>query len=167
MSAFEQHVMSLKQQHASQLGELQTVLNQQSLHIDSLSAEVQSLQKGSMHAQRSAVSAKEQTSILEKKLAAARAEVVASGSECTALHTKLHDCDSQLMAASSAAKHAADRDVNMQQQITALKHTIASSNNDHDIIGLQDRLQQAHNLIGSLQQQSKSGKTDCMLRINA
>ncbi len=159
MSAFEQHIQSLKQQHASQISDMQTLLDKQSDHIKSLEAGSHSLQTGNAQAKRAVDSAKQQISILEKKLTVAKAEANTSSSECADLHAQLHMCESKLDAAAAAARHASDKEVNMKQQIAAMKQKLASSSSDQDILELQNQLEQADNQIAALQQQTRTGET--------
>ncbi len=162
MSGFEQHIRGLKQQHANQISDIQVLLDKQSIHIESLEAESQSLRTAGNHAKRAADSAKEQINIMEKKLAAAKSELVATGAECTDLYARLHESDTKVQSAKAAAKYAADRDVNMQQQISALKHKVAASSRDHEVLQLQHQLEQAHQHIADLQHQSQTGRLECI-----
>ncbi|KAL0027503.1 hypothetical protein WJX77_006087 [Trebouxia sp. C0004] len=156
MSGFERHVRGLKQQHANQIKDMQVLLDKQSIHIESLEAESQSLRTAGNHAKRAADSAKEQINIMEMKLAAAKSEMVATSAECADLYARLHESDTKVQSAKAAAEYAADRDVNMQQQITALKHKVAASSHDHESLQLQHQLEQAHQQIADLQHQSRT-----------
>ena len=160
MSGFEQHVRGLKQQHANQITDMQILLDKQSTHIESLEAESQSLRTAGNYAKRAADSAKEQLNIMEKKLAAAKSELVATGAECADLYARLHESDTKVQSAKAAAKYAADRDVNMQQQISALKHRVAASSHDHEIVQLQHQLERAHQQIADLQHQCQIGRVE-------
>jgi len=162
MSGVEQHVRGLKQQHANQISDMQVLLDKQSVHIESLEAESQSLKTASNHAKRAADSAKEQINIMETKLAAAKSELAVTGAECADLYARLHESDTKVQSAKAAAKYAADRDVNMQQQISALKHKVAASSHDHEILQLQNQLEQAHQQIATLQHQSQTGRVKCI-----
>lgn len=157
MSGFDQHVRGLKQQYANQINDMQFLLDKQSIHIESLEAESQSLRTAGNHAKHAADSAKEQINLVEKKLAAAKSELVATGAERADLYARLHESDTKIQSAKAAAKYAADRDVNMQQQISALKHKVAASSHDHEIQQLQHQLEQAHQQIADLQHQSQTG----------
>ncbi|DBB05601.1 TPA: hypothetical protein ACH3X1_012545 [Trebouxia sp. C0004] len=93
---------------------------------------------------------------MEMKLAAAKSEMVATSAECADLYARLHESDTKVQSAKAAAEYAADRDVNMQQQITALKHKVAASSHDHESLQLQHQLEQAHQQIADLQHQSRT-----------
>ena len=162
MSGFEQHIRGRKQQHANQISDIQVLLDKQSIHIETLEAESQSLRTAGNHAKRAADSAKEQINIMEKKLAAAKSELVATSAECADLYARLHESDTKVQSAKAAAKYAADRDVNMQQQISALKHKVAASSHDHEILQLQNQLEQAHQQIADLEHQSQAGRVECI-----
>lgn len=164
MSNFEQLVSGLKQRHATEISDLQHLLDKQSVQIESLDAEAHSLKSSSRHVTHAAQFAQEQLSITEKKLTAARTEVTMTGSQCADLHEKLYESDTKLQAAATAAKHAADQNVNLQQQITALKHKLAASSDEQDILQLQKLLEQAHHQVATLQQQSQTGMMSANLR---
>ena len=157
MSAMEQHVRQLKQQHAARVNELQTSMDSQSIQIDDLLAQLEAKQAESQRAKRSAGAASQQVSVIEKKLAAAKADLNTATLECAELLARQHESDSKAQTLSAAAKLTADREVNLQQQISALKQKIASSSNQQDILDWQNRVERAHCQIAELQQEKQQG----------
>ena len=157
MSAFEQHMKSLKQQHASELKDLHTLLDKQSNQIDSLDSQTAALQSGKANAERAADSARQQLCIINKKLTGAQAELATAASDHANVTAQLHDTESKLQTAKHAAKHAADRDVNMQHQLTALKQKLAASSSEPEILRLQSELGQAHSDLKALRQEAQTG----------
>ena len=160
-NALEGHIKHLKQQHASQLKDMQALLDRQSDRIDALVSQTDALQINSTNAHRAADSATQQLSICEKKLATAKAELSAAASTHTSMHLQLHDAESKLQAADKAAKHAADKDVNMQQQLAALKRKLESSSNEPEISRLQSQLEQAYKDVELLRDETQTGLNLC------
>ncbi|KAL3135900.1 hypothetical protein ABBQ32_007453 [Trebouxia sp. C0010 RCD-2024] len=158
----DQHVRQLKQQHAAHVNELQLSLNRQSIEIDDLSAQLQAVQADSRCARRSAEAAAQQVSATEKKLAGAKADLHTANIECAELQARQQDAVSKASVLSAAAKLTADWEVNLQQQISALRHKLASSSNQQDILEWQNRVEQAHQEIAALQQDKKQADAKVM-----
>ena len=153
----DHHVRQLKQQHSTQINDLQLSLDRQSIEIDDLSAQLQTVQAESRRAKRSAEAAAQQVSATEKKLAGAKADLHTAHSECAELQARQQDAASKASALSAAAKLTADREVNLQQQISTLKHKLASSSSQQDLLDWQNRVEQAHQEIAALQHDKKQG----------
>lgn len=154
----EQHLKQLKQQHAAQIRDMQLLMDRQSVQIDDLLAQRQAVQAESQRSKRSAEAASQLVGVIEKKLADARADLKTAGSEHAELQARQHESNSKAQTLSAAAKLTADKEINLQQQISALKRQVASSSNQQEILDWQNRVEQAHRQIAELQQEKQQGE---------
>ena len=157
MAEIEQHLRQLKRQHAKEVEDLQALVDKESIQIDNLYAQLQVVQAESQQSKRSADSSRRHVSVIEQKLAAARADLSTATSECMYMQARLQETDNKLEVASVAAKLAADKEINLQQQIGSLKQKVASSRKEQDGLRWQDRLEQAHHQVAELQQDKQKG----------
>ena len=159
----EQHLKQLKQQHAAHVHDLQSTMDRQSVQMDDLLAQLQALQAESQRSKRSAEAASQLVGVIEKKLATARADLNTAASERAELQSRQQESDSKAQTLSAAAKLTADREINLQQQICALKREVAASSNQQDIVDWQNRVEQAHRHIAELQQEKQQGDHKVLL----
>ena len=153
----DQHLKQLKQQHAAQVHDLQLTIDRQSVQIDDLLAQLQAVQTESQRSKRSAEAASQLVGVIEKKLASARADLNTAASERAELQARQQESDSKAQTLSATAKLVADKEINLQQQINALKHKVASSSNQQEVLDWQNRVEQAHRQIAELQQEKQQG----------
>ena len=157
MAGIEQHLNQLKRQHAAEIRDLRESMDKQSIQAEDLLAQLQVVQAEGQQARRSADSSRTHISIIEQKLAAAKADLSTANSECAGMQARLQETNSKVQMASAAAKLAADKEINLQQQIGALKQKVASSTDEQDVLRWQSRLEQAHDQIAGLQQEKQKG----------
>lgn len=153
----DQHLKQLKQQHAAQVHDLQLTVERQSVQIDDILAQLQAVQTESQRSKRSAEAASQLVGVIEKKLASARADLNTAASERAELQARQQESDSKAQTLSATAKLVEDKEINLQQQINALKHKVASSSNQQEVLDWQNRVEQAHRQIAELQQEKQQG----------
>lgn len=159
----EQHFKQLKQQHAAQIHDMQLTMDSQSVQIDDLLAQLQAVQAESQRSKRSAEAASQLVGVIDKKLATARADLNTAALERAKLQARQQESDSRAQTLSAAAKITVDKEINLQQQISALKHKVASSSNQQKILDWQNRVEQAHRQIAVLQQEKQQGDHKTLL----
>lgn len=159
----EQHLKQLKQQHAAHVHELQLTMDRQSVEIDDLLAQLQAVQVETQRSKRSAEAASQLVGVIEKKLATARADLKTVSSERSELQSRQQESDSKVLTLFAAAKLTADREINLEQQLSALERKVASSSNQQDILDWQNRVEQAHTHIAELQQEKQQGDHEFLL----
>ena len=153
----DQHLKQLKQQHAAQVHDLQLTVERQSVQIDDILAQLQAVQTESQRSKRSAEAASQLVGVIEKKLASARADLNTAASERAELQARQQESDSKAQTLSATAKLVEDKEINLQQQINALTHKVASSSNQQEVLDCQNRVEQAHRQIADLQQEKQQG----------
>ena len=153
----DQHLKQLKQQHAAQVHDLQITVDRQSVQIDDLLAQLHALQAESQRSKHSAEAASQLVGVIEKKLATARADLDTAALERAELQARQQESDNKTQTLSAAAKLTADKEINLQQQISALKLKVASSSNQQEVLDWQNTVEQAHTQIAELQQEKQQG----------
>lgn len=159
----EQHLKQVKQQHAALVHDLQTTMDRQSIQIDDLLAQLQAVQAESQRSKHSAEAASQLVRVVEKKLATAKTDLSTAASERAELQARQQDSDIKAQTLSAAAKLTADREINLQQQISALKQSLASNSNQQDILDWQSKAEQAHRRMAELQQDKQQGEHKILL----
>lgn len=158
----EAHLRQLKKQHATQLQDLQLLLDGQSDQIDSLQADQQAHKAQHMQAKHEISAAKAQLDSTRQRLMKAKQEADAERVEKLQFQDALQTLEQVNQQLSQAVTAAADRESNLQQQIATLKRQLKDSSNNDELQILHQQLNLACQEVLSLKAQTKAGRYTCL-----
>lgn len=153
----EAHLKQLKNKHAAQLQDMQSLLDRQCDQIDMLLAEQKSLKSQYMQAKHATDAVTGQLDSVRQKSVVIKQEAEADRQEKIQLQATLQALEQAAHNSSQTAAVAADRDSNLHQQVSMLKKQLADNSRQDDLKSLHDQLELAQQEIVSLKAQAESG----------
>lgn len=158
----EAHLRQLKKQHATQLQDLQLLLDRQSDQVDSLLADQQTHKAQYMQAKREISAATAQLDSTRQRLMKAKQEADAERVEKLQFQDALQTLEQVDQQSSQAVTAAVDRESNLQQQIATLKRQLKDSSNNDELQILHQQLGLARQEVLSLKAQTEAGGYTCL-----
>ena len=158
----EAHLRQLKKQHATQLQDMQLLLDRQSDQIDSLLADQQAQKARCVQAKRDTSATAAQLDSIRQRLVTARQEVDAERAENLQMQDALQTLKQAEQQSSQAVTAAANKESNLQQQIATLKLQLKDSSNTDELQLLHKQLGLAREEVFSLKAQTEAGGYACL-----
>lgn len=153
----EAHLKNLKKQHASQLQDMQSLLDKQSDQIDSLLADQQSMAAKYTHSKHEVHSATGQLNSMMQKVTNLTLEAEATKDNNLQLQNSVQVLQQAAQTAKQASAAAADRESNLQQQISKLKQELLAASKESELKDMHEQLALQQQDLSRLQAQAEAG----------